>query len=64
MSTSGLIKKVTDSFTRPANTTQYTAADLVANNATAGSVVPLTFNTGRGGIRIKGVHITNQTRQT
>lgn len=58
MSTSGLIKKVTDSFTRPANTTQYTAADLVANNATAGSVVPLTFNTGRGGIRIKGVHIT------
>lgn len=58
MSTSGIIRKVTDSFTRPANTTAYTAADLVANSATAGSVVPLTWNTGRGGIRVKGVHLT------
>ena len=58
MSTTGLIKKVSDSFSRPANTTQYTATDLVANNATAGSVVPLIFNTGRGGIRVKGAHIT------
>lgn len=58
MSTSGIIRKITDSFTRPANTTQYTAADLVANNATAGSVVPLTWNVGRGGLRIKGAHIT------
>lgn len=31
------------SFTRPADTTAYTAGDLVANNVTAGSVVPLTF---------------------
>jgi hypothetical protein len=31
-------------FARPANTTQYTAGDLVANNATAGSVVPLLFD--------------------
>ena len=54
----GLIKKVSDSFTRPANTTAYTAGDLVANSTTAGSVVPLTFNTGRGGIKILGVHIT------
>ncbi|MBD3262654.1 MAG: hypothetical protein GF334_13455 [Candidatus Altiarchaeales archaeon] len=54
----GLIKKVTDSFSRPANTTAYTAGDLVANNTTPGSVVPLTFNTGRGGIRIKGASIT------
>lgn len=54
----GLIKKVSDSFTRPANTTAYTAGDLVANNTTAGSVVPLTFNTGRGGIKIVGAHIT------
>lgn len=34
---------VTDSFTRPANTTAYAAGDLVANSATAGSVVPLDF---------------------
>lgn len=58
MSSTGLIKKVSDSFTRPSNTTQYAATDLVANSATAGSVVPLTFNTGRGGLRIKGAHIT------
>lgn len=56
--TTGLIKSVTDSFSRPANTTQYTAADLVANSATAGSVVPLTFSTGRGGLRVKAVYIT------
>lgn len=31
------------SFTRPANTTQYGANDLVANSATAGSVVPVQF---------------------
>ena len=29
----------TVTFTRPANTTQYASGDLVANNATAGSVV-------------------------
>lgn len=29
------------SFTRPANTTAYASGDLVANNTTAGSVVPL-----------------------
>lgn len=52
------IKKVTASFTRPANTTAYTAGDLVANNTTAGSVVPLAFATGEGGIRIKGALIT------
>lgn len=30
-------------FTRPADTTTYTSLDLVANSATAGSVVPITF---------------------
>lgn len=39
-------------FTRPANTTQYSANDLVANSATAGSVVPMQFGApqlnGRG----------------
>lgn len=33
----------TASFTRPANTTQYAAGDLVANSATAASVTPMTF---------------------
>lgn len=54
----GLIKKVTDSFSRPTNTTAYADTDLVANSETAGSVVPLTFNVGRGGIRIKAVALT------
>jgi hypothetical protein len=31
------------SFTRPADTTAYTAGDLVANNTTAGSVTPLSW---------------------
>ncbi|MES2042589.1 MAG: hypothetical protein V4475_01870 [Pseudomonadota bacterium] len=35
---------VSATFARPANTTQYAAADLVANSATAGSVVPLSFD--------------------
>lgn len=33
------------SFTRPANTTQYAAGDLVANSATAGDVAPMIFPT-------------------
>ena len=36
-------------FTRPDNTTPYTAGDLVANSATAGSVVPLSWAILRGG---------------
>jgi hypothetical protein len=43
-SNNALIER-TASFARPANTTAYAAGDLVANNATAGSVVPLTFTT-------------------
>lgn len=34
-------------FTRPADTTAYTANDLVANSVTAGSVVPMTFSLPR-----------------
>lgn len=34
-------------FTRPANTTPYTSGDLVANSATAGSVVPMQFSVAR-----------------
>jgi len=35
-------------FTRPADTTAYASGDLVANSTTAGSVVPLSFDVGRG----------------
>lgn len=34
-------------FTRPANTTAYTAGDMVANSATAGSVTPMQFTIAR-----------------
>jgi len=50
----GLIKKISYSFTRPANTTAYADGDLVANSTTAGSVIPLSFNVGRGGIELAG----------
>jgi hypothetical protein len=36
-------------MTRPNDTTAYASGDLVANNTTAGSVVPLDFNTEGGG---------------
>jgi hypothetical protein len=39
----------TANFTRPANTTAYTAADLVADNTTAGSVTPMKFSLQRLG---------------
>lgn len=51
------------SFTRPANTTQYSAGDLVANSATAGSVSPLTFSMnglGRSGM-VRRARITKTT---
>jgi len=50
--------KASASFTRPANTTQYTAGDLVANNATAGSVTPMELSVAReaaGSVFIKRV---------
>jgi hypothetical protein len=43
-SNNSLIERVA-SFIRPADTTTYASGDLVANNTTAGSVVPLTFTT-------------------
>lgn len=35
--------RITESFTRPADTTAYASGDLVANSTTAASVVPLVF---------------------
>jgi len=37
------ILKVDDSFSRPADTTQYAVGDLVANSTTAGSVTAMSF---------------------
>jgi hypothetical protein len=37
------IANIAASFSRPENTTAYTAGDLVANSTTAGSVTPLSF---------------------
>jgi hypothetical protein len=54
--------RLSSSFTRPANTTQYAAGDLVANNTTAGSVAPLSFaNAARSAgdsFRIERVRLT------
>jgi hypothetical protein len=36
-------------FTRPSDTTQYAAGDLVANDVDAGDVTPMTFNCGSVG---------------
>lgn len=52
------------SFTRPADTTQYTSGDLIANSVTAGSVSPMSFKipTGRG-LKLwrVGIHKTSTT---
>lgn len=37
------VKNLSNSFTRPANTTAYASGDLVANNTTAGSVTPISI---------------------
>lgn len=47
-------------FTRPSDTTAYTANDLVANSTTAASVVAMTFGVGLGS-RIRRVRMTKST---
>jgi len=42
-----MIISVSNSFTRPANTTAYTAGDLIANDVDAADVIPLKFTTSR-----------------
>ena len=51
------IIQVSDSFIRPNDATQYGAADVVANSATAGSVIPLTFHLGDRGSHITQVRL-------
>ena len=41
------VKVAVAPFARPANTTQYAVGDLVANNATAGQVVPVEIEAAR-----------------
>lgn len=51
-------------FTRPANTTAYAIGDLIANSATAGSVVPLAFGISKSGTGegcIKGLRLFKST---
>ncbi len=51
-------------FTRPNDITAYASGDLVANNVTAGSVVPITFNVGRvfhGYSRVTRARLTKTT---
>ena len=43
------IMRETATFTRPADTIQYAAGDLVANSTTAGSVTPLSFVSPKNG---------------
>lgn len=51
-------------FTRPANVTAYASGQLVANNTTPGSVVPLSWSIHRnpsGSVRIKRAKIKKST---
>lgn len=53
--------EVTDSFTRPADTTAYADNDIAANSTTAGSVEPLTFVLPKGpsgSYRIRGARLS------
>jgi hypothetical protein len=72
-SSESVIGKVVDvstvisaNFTRPADTNAYTSGDLIANNVTAASVVPLTFAaarvaTGTGRVRRARLKKSNTT---
>lgn len=55
-----LIKSTAPTFTRPSDTTQYAALDLVANSTTAASVVALQFKFDRAIVK-SGFRITRGT---
>jgi len=50
-------QKVSASFTRPSDTTQYAVGDLVANSTTAGSVAMMSFRIKEGGIWLRRIEI-------
>jgi hypothetical protein len=58
-----LPRTVSDSFARPADTTQYASGDLVADSTTAGSVTALTFGGGDSGL-IRRVLLTKDDDDT
>lgn len=54
-------------FTRPADTTAYTSGDLVANNVTAASVVPMQFTaalTSAGAFMVRRARLKKTTSTT
>lgn len=57
-----MLRAVSQSFTRPADTTAYASGDLVANSTTAVSVTPLSFDllpgSGGGTAHIKRARVT------
>lgn len=59
---------VSANFTRPADTTAYASADLVANSTTAGSVVPMSFTTAArttaGSGQVLGARLKKSTNTT
>lgn len=59
----GRVVRLSSSFTRPSNTTDYTANDLVANSATANSVSPISIGVGKRGFKIWEIKLvkTDQT---
>lgn len=54
----------TASFTRPANTTTYAIADLVADDTTAGSVNPMVFTLPSSNFKLQRVSITKSNTTT
>jgi hypothetical protein len=55
------VDQVSNNFTRPADTSAYSANDLIANSTTAGSVVPLSFSISIGngrGVKIVGARLS------
>ena len=62
-----IIINPSNSFTRPANTTQYAAGQLVANSTTAGSVVPMSWTAARvaaGNFYIRAARMTSTGKTT
>lgn len=53
-----VFEAIAPTFTRPNDTTAYAAGDLVANNTTAGSVVPLSFTLPSRRAKVYGIKVT------
>lgn len=53
-----IFEATTSTFTRPNDTTAYTALDLVANSTTAGSVVPLSLTIPGGSRAVEWLRAT------